>query len=430
MRLADGLVIAAPASGSGKTVVTLALLAALRQRGIAVASAKAGPDYIDPRFHEAATGRDCFNLDGWAMDEGTVRGLAAGLGADATLILIEGVMGLFDGPEEGSGSTADIAQELGLPVILVIDCSHQAQSIAALVHGFRTHRPGLAVPAIILNRVASPRHVDMLRKALASSDVAVLGAVPRDAPLALPSRHLGLVQASEHEDLASFLDGAAASAAAHIDVAALLALAKPVAAAPAPQVLPPLGQRMAIARDAAFAFLYPHLLSGWRRQGAELSFFSPLANEPPASDADAIYLPGGYPELHAGRLSKADAFLDGLRAAARRERLIYGECGGYMVLGQALIAADGGAHEMAGLLPVTTSFARRKLHLGYRRLAHAGALPWPHVLKGHEFHYSMIESQAEEAPLFRASDASARDLGPMGLRRNRVMGSYAHVIAW
>jgi cobyrinic acid a,c-diamide synthase len=427
--LADGLIIAAPTSGSGKTIVTLALLGALRRRGITVASAKIGPDYIDPQFHQAATGCDCFNLDGWAMAAETVKGLVAEVAAHGALTVIEGVMGLFDGSEAGSGSTADIAQELGLPVILVVDCSHQAQSIAALVHGFRTHRSDLAVPAVILNRVASPRHADMLRKALAQSDVAVLGAVPRDASLVLPSRHLGLVQASEHEDLASFLDRAAASVATHIDLAALLALAKPIAPAPAPSLLPPLGQRVAIARDEAFTFVYPHLLSDWRRQGAELTFFSPLADEPPDAQADAIYLPGGYPELHAERLSKATGFLGGLRAAARRGRLIYGECGGYMVLGQLLIAADGGAHKMAGLLPVTTSFAKRKLHLGYRRLEHRGALPWPKVLKGHEFHYSTIESLDEGAPLFQASDAAGRDLGSMGLSRNGVMGSYAHVIA-
>jgi cobyrinic acid a,c-diamide synthase len=427
--LADGIIIAAPASGSGKTIVTLALLGALRKRGIEVASAKVGPDYIDPQFHQAATGRDCFNLDGWAMAREAVKSLAAELGADAALTVIEGVMGLFDGPEDGSGSTADIAVELGLPVILVADCSHQAQSIAALVHGFRTHRPDLAMPAVILNRVASPRHADMLRKALAQSNVDVLGIVPRDTSLALPSRHLGLVQASEHESLTNFLERAAASVVAHIDIEALLALAKPIMAAPAGPLLPPLGQRMAIARDEAFAFLYPHLTSGWRRQGAELTFFSPLADEAPEIDADAIYLPGGYPELHAERLSTASVFLNGLRAAAERDRLIYGECGGYMVLGQALIAAEGGAHKMAGLLPVTTSFARRKLHLGYRRLEHEGVLPWPKVLKGHEFHYSMIESQNEGTPLFQASDASARDLGGMGLSCNRVMGSYAHVIA-
>jgi cobyrinic acid a,c-diamide synthase len=186
---------------------------------------------------------------------------------------------------------------------------------------------------------------------------------------------------------------------------------------------------MAIARDDAFAFLYPHLLKGWRERGAELSFFSPLADEAPSARADAIFLPGGYPELHADRLSRSDACLDGLRKAADGGVLIYGECGGYMVLGRALIDAEGRSHRMADLLPVTTSFARRKLSLGYRRLQHDGALPWPKMLKGHEFHYSLIERQDAKTPLFRASDTSARDLGCMGLRRNRVMGSYAHVIA-
>jgi cobyrinic acid a,c-diamide synthase len=421
--------MAAPASGCGKTIVTLALLRALAKKGIAVASAKVGPDYIDPKFHEAATGRPCFNLDAWAMSPPLTAALAAEIGSASEIILIEGVMGLFDGPELGRGSTADLAEDLALPVILIVDCSHQAQSIAALVAGFRTYRPGLDVAAVILNRIASPRHEDILRKALAASDIAVLGAVPRDTALTLPSRHLGLVQASEHTDLHGFLDRAVDGVASHIDMDRLLRLAKPLAKSSAQPALPPLGQRMAIAHDEAFAFLYSHLLSAWRRQGAALSFFSPLADEAPAADADAIYLPGGYPELHAERLSHGDVFRAGLRSAAEHGRLIYGECGGYMVLGRSLIDAEGKEHSMSGLLPVTTSFARRKLHLGYRRLKHDGALPLPQVLKGHEFHYSTIEKQDVETPLFHAEDAGSRDLGPMGLRRNRVMGSYAHIIA-
>ena len=292
-------------------------------------------------------------------------------------------MGLFDGPEEGRGSTADLAEDLGLPVILVVDCSRQAQSIAALVHGFRTHRPHLDLPAVILNRVAGARHADILRRALEPSGVTILGAVPRDPGLALPSRHLGLVQASEHEDLASFLDRAVDAASARIStLTRFCAFAKPVAAATGAAALPPIGQRIAIARDEAFAFLYPHFLSGWRRQGAEITFFSPLADEPPAADADAVYLPGGYPELHAERLSTANIFLAGLRQAAEHGQLIYGECGGFMVLGEALIDADGRGYGMAGLLPVTTSFAKRKLHLGYRRLEHDGALPLPKRAQG------------------------------------------------
>ncbi|WP_119391036.1 cobyrinate a,c-diamide synthase [Taklimakanibacter lacteus] len=427
--MADGVVIAAPSSGSGKTVITLALLRALARQDVVVASAKVGPDYIDPRFHEAATGRPCFNLDAWAMPSPLLTSLSAGIGDGADLALIEGVMGLFDGPEQGRGSTADLAEELRLPVILVIDCSHQAQSIAALVQGFRAYRPGLALPAVILNRVASPRHEAILRQALVPSGAAVLGAVPRDQTLGLPSRHLGLVQAGEHADLTGFLDRAADVVAGHIDLAKLRAFARPLGVALTQQTLPPLGQHMAIARDEAFAFAYAHLLAGWRRQGASLSFFSPLADEAPAADADAIFLPGGYPELHAGRLSQAERFLAGLTAAAKSGRLIYGECGGYMVLGRALIDADGLEHRMADLLPVVTSFARRKLHLGYRHFRHDGALPWPHELRGHEFHYSTIARQDDETPLFQAMDAAQRDLGPMGLRRDRVMGSYAHVIA-
>lgn len=421
--------MAAPASGSGKTIVTLALLRALARKGIAVASAKVGPDYIDPRFHEAATGRPCFNLDAWAMSPSLITALAAEISSTSEIILIEGVMGLFDGPERGRGSTADLAEDLALPVILIIDCSHQAQSIAALVTGFRIYRPALDVAAVILNRIASARHEDILRKALAASDITVLGAIPRDTALTLPSRHLGLVQASEHEDLQNFLDRAVDGVASHIDMNRLLALAKPLPVASAQPALPPLGQRMAIAHDEAFAFTYPHLLTGWRRHGAELSFFSPLANEAPGADADAVFLPGGYPELHAERLSQAQAFLTGLRKAEERGRLIYGECGGYMVLGRSLIDAGGKEHPMADLLPVITSFARRKLHLGYRSLKHDGALPFPPLLKGHEFHYSTIGRQDGETPLFHAEDAAARDLGPMGLRRNKVMGSYAHVIA-
>ena len=427
--MADGVVIAAPSSGSGKTIVTLALLRALARQGVAVASAKVGPDYIDPRFHEAATGRPCFNLDAWAMSPHLLGSLTAEISDGAAMTLIEGVMGLFDGPEQGRGSTADVAEDLGLPVILVIDCSHQAQSVAALVAGFKAHRPALSMPAVILNRIASPRHEAILRQALAPSGVTVLGAVPRDPALGLPSRHLGLVQASEHADLANFLDRAASTVASHIDLGKICALARPIAVVRSQQALPPLGQHTAIARDDAFAFAYPHLLAGWQKQGTSLSFFSPLADEAPVASADAVFLPGGYPELHAGRLSQATTFLSGLASAASDGRLIYGECGGYMVLGQALIDAEGKAHKMAGLLPVTTSFARRKLHLGYRHFRHAGALPWPNELKGHEFHYSVIEQQDADAPLFDARDAAGRDLGKVGLRRNRVMGSYAHVIA-
>ena len=425
---APGLVIAAPASGCGKTVVTLALLRAFAGAGVVVTSAKAGPDYIDPRFHELASRRPCPNLDVWAMRPDTIARIVAEPRAD--LLLVEGVMGLFDGPHGAEGSTADLAAALGLPIVLVLDVSRQGQSVAALARGFRDFRPDLDMAGVILNRVGSERHRDMLLAALEQAEIRVFGAVPRSSALALPERHLGLVQAAEHPDLEAFLSAACALIAGAVDLAALRAIARPIAqampAAAAP--LPPLGQRIALADDEAFGFAYPHLLSGWRAAGAEILPFSPLADEPPGPHADAIFLPGGYPELHAGRLAGNRRFLDGLRNAAGHGALLYGECGGYMVLGDSLTDAPGHSHAMAGLLPVSTSFAAPRLSLGYRQMRHAGALPFPAALRGHEFHYSTLLSEGAAEPLFEVRDAAGTGLGAAGLRIGRVMGSYLHVI--
>ena len=424
-----GVVIAAPASGSGKTLVTLGLLRAFRRRGTPVSSAKAGPDYIDPRFHDAASGRPCFNLDCWAMGGGRVKSLARHAARETELLLAEGVMGLFDGASGGGGSTADLAVLLGLPVILVVDAPRQGQSVAALVKGFAEFRRDCRVAGVILNRVASGTHAALLKEALAPLGIPVLGTVSEDHGLAVPSRHLGLVQAGEHSELEDFLDRAAELIAASIDLDALAACASPLPdTAERPASLPPLGQRMAVARDEAFGFAYPHLLEDWRGAGAQIMPFSPLANEAPGADADAIYLPGGYPELHAGALAANDVFLDGLKAAAARGALIYGECGGYMVLGEYIDDEKGARHAMASLLPVGTSFAKRRLSLGYRRLTQSNALPWPRALRGHEFHYSTLDWQGEADPLFDAANSRSEQAGAMGQRRGNVMGSYAHVI--
>jgi cobyrinic acid a,c-diamide synthase len=421
-RLAEGLIIAAPSSGSGKTVVTLAILRALRRLGVNVASAKAGPDYIDPRFHEAATSKPCLNLDPWAMRPAMVKSLLAKLARDTELVIVEGVMGLFDGAENAQGSTADLAAATGLPVVLVVDASRQAQSVAALVHGFKTWRKDINLAAVILNRVGSPRHAEVLKASL--QGIPVIGALPRLDHLELPSRHLGLVQADELETLEVFLEQAADAVAEHLDLGALPS--EPVARFASISCLPPLAQTMAIARDEAFGFFYAHLAESWRAQGAELKFFSPLADQP-APHAQAIYLPGGYPELHAEKLAAATNFRRSLLMAADKA-LIYGECGGYMVLGDAIIDAKGRRHTMTGLLPVTTSFEKRKLHLGYRRLSHNSALPWPSEMRGHEFHYSTAIAIGEADALFHAMDSRNAAMGEMGLKRDRVMGSYAHVI--
>jgi cobyrinic acid a,c-diamide synthase len=429
MSLASGLVIAAPRSGSGKTTITLGLLAALRRRGHVLAPAKTGPDYIDPTFLTLAAGREAINLDPWAMDGAQVRALAAQHATGADHLIVEGVMGLFDAAADGQGSTADLAETLGLPVIFVVDADRQSQSVAALVHGFAHWRPGMRIAGLVLNRVASARHERMLVSALKPTGIPLLGAIPRRADLVAPERHLGLVLPGEMGGFASFLDAAAEAIADYIDIDALVALAAPVAVAQAlPKVLPPLGQRMAIASDAAFAFLYPHLLDGWRAAGSELSFFSPLANEGPAPDADAVFLPGGYPELHGPALSAAANFRAGLVAARDRNALVYGECGGFMILGEALVDKHGTSHAMVGLLPVTTRIDRPRRVLGYRRFLHDSALPWPAALNGHEFHYSSAK-QTGLPPLFEAMDAEGIRQLPMGGVVGRVMGSYAHVIA-
>ncbi len=422
------LILAAPGSGSGKTTLTLGLLRAMARKGIAVSGAKSGPDYIDPRFHEAACGQPCPNLDAWAMAPARLRALAAG--GDG-LLMIEGAMGLFDGaPPAGKGATADLARLLGLPVVLVVDCTHMAQSVAALVAGFARHDAQVRITGLVLNKIGSPRHEEMLRRALEPLGLPVLGALHRQDGLTHPSRHLGLVQAGEHADLQAYLDRAADAVEAATDIAALADLASPLPGplpGPAPESSPsiaPPAQRIAIARDQAFAFAYPHLLADWRAAGAEIAFFSPLADQPPPP-CDLVFLPGGYPELHAERLAAARRFRDGMQRAAGRAR-IYAECGGYMVLGRALTDAAGKTHEMLGLLALETSFAQRRLHLGYRRLNALGG-PFSGALNGHEFHYATT-LRAEGAPLFRAADAQGAPLPDMGLRAGSVSGSFAHVI--
>jgi cobyrinic acid a,c-diamide synthase len=437
-----GLLIAAPASGSGKTTVTLTLLRHLRDRGVAVASVKVGPDYIDPGFHRAASGRPCLNLDGWAMRPQTLAAALAAAAEDAEFIVGEGVMGLFDGaPVEddqglAGGSTAQLAALTGWPVVLVVDCQGMGGSVAALAQGFAGFHGAVTLAGVILNNVAGARHETLLRTACARAGVAVFGALARDAALARPSRHLGLVQAGEDAGLEDFLAAAAAAVAAQVDVAALRAAARPAAlphACVGTPPVPPLGQRIAVASDIAFAFAYPLVLEGWRRAGAEIVPFSPLAGEAPDAAADAVYLPGGYPELHAGCLAAAGRFHDGLRAAAARGAVVYGECGGYMVLGRGLEDGAGRRHAMAGLLPLESSFKAPQRHLGYRRatLVAAGPLgPAGAVFRGHEFHYARVLS--EEGPaataLFRAASAAGDDCGRAGQRRDSVCGSFLHLI--
>jgi cobyrinic acid a,c-diamide synthase len=461
--MSPGFIVAAPRSGAGKTTVTLGLIAAFRRRGVVVRTAKSGPDYIDPAFHAAASGQAGVNLDSWAMPPALLDALVGDLlrsappprpsptggeGEEKTplplvgrgrgwgpkapdILIVESAMGLFDGvaaPPRRSGAAADLAARFGLPVLLVLDIGGQAQTAAAVARGFQLHDPAVAIAGVILNQVASERHRRSAAEAIAAIGLPVLGAMPRDPSLTLPERHLGLVQASEHPALSAHLDRLADAAERHLDLDAILAAALPPrlgVAGFAGRVAPP-GQRIALAQDAAFSFVYPHILAGWRAAGAEILPFSPLADEPPPDRADAAWLPGGYPELHGPRLADAYRFRDGLRRFAET-RPVHGECGGYMVLGTGLTDADGRRHAMTSLLSHSTSFAKRRLHLGYRLAVLTD--PAATRIRGHEFHHSTLADPGDDAPYADLSDAAGTPLGPAGGRRGYVSGSFFHVIA-
>jgi cobyrinic acid a,c-diamide synthase len=429
--------IAAPRSGSGKTTATLGLLRAFKRRGIDVVGLKSGPDYIDPAFHAAASGREGVNLDSWAMAPDLLAGLAVRATGQCALALCEASMGLFDGipAEPGrTGASADVAAALGMPVLLVIDVSGQAQSAAAIVKGCVAYDARLKVGGVIINRVGSERHRRLVVEAIEAIGVPVLGALPRNDKITLPERHLGLVQAGETEALDARLGRIADFIEAHVDCSRVLELAGELdlaSSALAPSAVRPPGQRIALARDAAFSFIYPHLVQGWRAAGAEIVAFSPLADETPPSDCDVCWLAGGYPELHAGRLAEAARFREGLRRFAETHP-VHGECGGYMALGQSLTDASGAVHAMAGLLGVETSFAKRRMTLGYReaRIASDCALGSEGArLRGHEFHYATIVATGDDDPFAFVRDVYGSPEAPAGSRRGLVTGSFFHVIA-
>jgi cobyrinic acid a,c-diamide synthase len=458
-----GLMIAAPRSGSGKTMITLGLLRALSRRGLSVQPFKCGPDYIDPAFHKAACGRPSYNLDSWAMRKETVLSLLDETNC-ADFAIAEALMGLFDGVAStgawGNGSSASLAALAGWPVVLVLDISGQSQTAAAAARGFVNFSRGVEIAGAILNRVASTRHEKLARAEFQRIGMRVFGAIPRRTAIELPERHLGLVQANETEGLQARLDALADLAEAHLEIDALLdphsSQSPPASSAsricdseqPQPQTdaregyrssqgnwagmrgdFPPPGQRIAIAQDAAFSFLYPHLMKAWRSAGAEVLPFSPLADQAPDQSADAVWLPGGYPELHAGRLASNEDFLAGVRSFAV-QKPVHGECGGYMVLGAGLIDEKGERHAMLGLLGLEVSFAVRKLQLGYRRaelLADCVLGRRGEIVAGHEFHYSTILAETGEK-LFKVADAEGTQLAGTGLRQGKVTGSFFHFV--
>ena len=432
----SAIIVGAPRSGSGKTSVTIGILRALAKRGVRVRGAKSGPDYIDPGFHAAATGLPGVNLDSWAMPPSLLNGLAARAAGDAELVVLESAMGLFDGipsPDGRTGSAADLARLYRLPVLLVLDVSGQSTTAAAVAKGFSCYDPNVRIAGVVLNRLGSERHRKLCADAIEAMGLPVVGAIQRDSALALPERHLGLVQASEHAGLMSHLDRLADMAETSLNLDAIMALASPLqpVAGDFSAALPPPGQRIALAEDAAFTIVYPHVAAHWRNAGAEIVPFSPLADEAPDPSCDVCWLPGGYPELHAGTLAAAGKFRAGMLRFSTTKP-VHGECGGFMTLGTAIEDADGVTHPMLGLLGHSTSFARRKMNLGYREarlnsdcaLGTAGT-----AVRGHEFHYAQVTDAGSDEPLAELVDGLGNPLGASGARRGLVSGTFFHAIA-
>ncbi len=406
------LLISAPASGQGKTSVTAALARWHSRQGRRVRVFKTGPDFLDPMVLERASGAPAQQLDLWMCGEDDVRARLHAAAGEADLILIEGVMGLFD----GAPSSADLAQRIGVPVLAVIDGSAMAQTFGALAVGLASYRDGLPMYGVAANRIGSAYHAQLLRESLPTS-LRWLGALPRDPALALPERHLGLVAAGELSDLDARLDALADAWSAHAD--AQLPPAVEFAAVPMPAPTAALsGRGIAVARDAAFCFLYPANLELLRQAGAELIFFSPIAGQS-LPECDAVWLPGGYPELHLDALAANAALRDGLRAHVAAGKPLLAECGGLLYCLDELADRDGLAAPMAGLLRGSARIGARLAALGLQSVA----LP-EGELRGHTFHYAQAEI---------ADEAAAMSVNPNGgpsrealYRRGRMSASFVH----
>jgi cobyrinic acid a,c-diamide synthase len=428
------LVLAAPGTGQGKTTVAAAVMALLAGRGLRVAPFKVGPDYLDPTHHRAAAGRPSRNLDAWLLPPEVLRALfrRAVTGANAAdVAVVEGMMGLFDGKSaaDDEGSTAAVAKLLGAPVVLVLDVWTMARSAAAVVHGMTGFDPALPLAGVVLNRAAGRSHFELCRDAIAAStDVPVLGWLPADAALTVPERHLGLVGAGERGmDLTRLADRARET----LDADALLRIARAAPPLPIhPDPLPPpvdgVRVTIAVARDAAFDFYYEDNLDLLRAAGAGLRFFSPLADARIPEDADALYLGGGYPELHAAALSANGEMRDAVRRFASSGRPVYAECGGLMYLCDALIDEAGARHAMAGVIRGESRMDR--LTIGYREVVAMGDSPLAEAewtVRGHEFHHS-VRVGASPSPAYRRKDGEETE-GEIGGPAANVLASYVHV---
>lgn len=434
-----GLIISGTASGTGKTLITAALIKALRQRGHTIIPAKCGPDFLDPGFLEYAAGHIAINLDTWAMREGWMKALTC-LGPPHASILVEGVMGFYDGMNGSVASTAELAQALGWPVVIIADAQGRSATMAAELHGLISvaSKTTPTWAGVIFNGVASPRHQALIEDAMARfcPQLSILGSLPRQPSCTLPSRHLGLIQASEIPALDTIINTMAELCAQHCDLKQLeqhLQRASPINHALQPPNIPlPSGTTVALARDAAFSFLYEAPWRIFEHHGGRVLHFSPLNNEPPPSEADGVFLPGGYPELYGETLAKAQTFRNAIRRMAADGRWIYGECGGYMVLGEALRDHQNRTWPMLGLLPHTSAMTQRFQALGYRQIqlqsAHPLLGPTGTRWRGHAFHYATMHPRASVPPLFHCADGEGNPLDESGSLHKNIAGSFVHLI--
>jgi len=411
-RACPAVLVAAPSSGQGKTTFTAGLARYHRNRGRVVRVFKTGPDYLDPMILERASGQPVRQLDLWMVGEQACRQLLYEAALDADLILIEGVMGLFD----GNPSSADLAESFGVPVLAIIDAGAMAQTFGALAMGLATYRPQMPFAGVVANRVASDGHADMLTESVPGG-MRFFGALGLDEAITLPDRHLGLVQAAEVEDLELRLEAAAAA----VERAGITELPLPVElasveSAPVPKLLE--GRRIAVARDAAFAFIYPANLDLLRDMGAELSFFSPLADNG-LPDTDAIWLPGGYPELYLRQLAANTGLHRDIQRHVQAGRPVLAECGGMLYLLDSLADRDGNAAAMLGLIPGTAVLQKKLAGLGMQ------AAPLPEgTLRGHAFHHTLCDIALE--PLAHGERTRGTRPGEAIYRHGSITATYIH----
>lgn len=429
----SAFLLAAPHSGSGKTTCTLAILAALRARGLRVQAFKVGPDYIDPAHHAHLTGRPSHNLDTWMLSPQVNRRLFDAASADAQVCVVEGVMGLFDGVDgrRALGSSADLARQLGLPVVLVVDARSMARSAAALVHGFTTFDPAVPLAGVVWNRVGSPNHRRILDESLAAAGLPeVFGALPRDPELALAERHLGLVTPEEGAFTPEQVQRLARLAEEHLSLDVLLERCRLPRPVPSPEPSPrgARTRRIGIARDQAFCFYYRENLRLLQEVGAQLVEFRPCDGDGIPPDLEGLYLGGGYPELHASRLSRNTAFLDGVRALHQAGVPIYAECGGFMTLCQDLTDTAGTVHPMAGIYPAHTRMNQRAFRLGYREIRTRGPAGDELTLRGHEFHYSQVSEMPPHIERrYQVTNARGEPLPAEGYGLGNTLAGYIHL---